>query len=99
MHLYETHIPVTDTKNSETFYREVVGLPFAYRDPSRDIVFLWVDDKQKGMLGVPPQLGKFLGREQNRLWREVIWAKDEEFLPTLDDGNKALGESRNGEKC
>lgn len=52
MHLYETHIPVTDTKNSETFYREVVGLPLAYRDPSRDIVFLWVDEKQKGMLGL-----------------------------------------------
>lgn len=52
MHLYETHIPVTDTKNSETFYREVVGLPFAYRDPSRDIVFLWVDDKQKSMVGL-----------------------------------------------
>lgn len=38
MHLYETHIPVTDTKISETFYREMVGLPFAYRDPTRDIV-------------------------------------------------------------
>ena len=52
MHLYETHIPVTDTKVSEAFYREVVGLPFAYRDPTRDIVFLWVDEKQKGMLGL-----------------------------------------------
>jgi lactoylglutathione lyase len=52
MHLYETHIPVTDTKFSETFYREVVGLPFAYRDPKRDIVFLWVDEKQKGMIGL-----------------------------------------------
>ena len=52
MHLYETHIPVTDTKASETFYSEVVGLPFAYRDPTRDIVFLWVDEKQKGMIGL-----------------------------------------------
>ena len=52
MHLFETHIPVTDTKISETFYREAVGLPFAYRDPTRDIVFLWVDEKQKGMLGL-----------------------------------------------
>lgn len=52
MHLYETHLPVNDTQISETFYREVIGLPFAYRDPSRDIVFLWVDEKQKGMIGL-----------------------------------------------
>ena len=52
LHLYETHIAVTDTKTSQTFYREVIGLPFAYRDPTRDIVFLWVDEKRKGMLGL-----------------------------------------------
>lgn len=52
MHLYETHLPVTDTTISEAFYREVVGLPFAYRDPTRDIVFLWVDEKQKSMIGL-----------------------------------------------
>jgi lactoylglutathione lyase len=52
MHLYESHLPVADSKLSEVFYREVVGLPFAYRDPTRDIVFLWVDEKQKGMLGL-----------------------------------------------
>jgi lactoylglutathione lyase len=52
MHLYETHLPVTDTKASEAFYTEVVGLPFAYRDPTRDIVFLWADEKQKGMIGL-----------------------------------------------
>ena len=52
MHLYESHLPVADSKLSEAFYREVVGLPFAYRDATRDIVFLWVDDKQKGMLGL-----------------------------------------------
>ena len=52
MHLYESHLPVADTKLSEAFYREVVGLPFAYRDATRDIVFLWVDEKHKGMLGL-----------------------------------------------
>jgi len=52
MHLYETHIPVRDTTVSESFYREVVGLPFAYRDPSRDIVFLWADSKEKAMIGL-----------------------------------------------
>lgn len=52
MHLYETHIPVADTKIAESFYREIVGLPFAYRDPTRDIVFLWADLKDKGMIGL-----------------------------------------------
>jgi lactoylglutathione lyase len=52
MHLYETHIPVADTAISETFYRETVGLPLAYRDPARDIVFLWADEKSKGMIGL-----------------------------------------------
>src|SRR5438067_2800757 len=52
MHLNETHLPVADTKVAEKFYREVVALPFAYRDPSRDIVFLWADAKQKAMIGL-----------------------------------------------
>ena len=47
MHLYETHIPVADTKIAERFYREIVGLPFAYRDPTRDIVFLGRMQKTK----------------------------------------------------
>src|SRR5438128_730194 len=52
MHLYETHLAVADTKGAQKFYTEIVGLPFAYRDPSRDIVFLWVDEKQKAMIGL-----------------------------------------------
>src|SRR3954470_22788042 len=52
MHLYETHIPVVDTRVSEAFFRDIIGLPFAYRDPTRDIVFLWVDAKEKAMLGL-----------------------------------------------
>jgi lactoylglutathione lyase len=52
MHLYETHLPVADTIVAEKFYREIVGLPFAYRDPTRDIVFLWVDRKEKAMIGL-----------------------------------------------
>jgi lactoylglutathione lyase len=52
MHLYEAHLPVADTVAAEKFYREIVGLTFAYRDPARDIVFLWVDAKEKGMLGL-----------------------------------------------
>ena len=52
MHLYETHIPVADTKVAEKFYREIVGLPFAYRDPTRDLVILWADAKRKAMIGL-----------------------------------------------
>src|ERR1700730_1045150 len=52
MHLYETHLPVADTRGAEKFYHEIVGLPFAYRDPTRDIVFLWVDRKEKAMIGL-----------------------------------------------
>jgi lactoylglutathione lyase len=52
MHLYETHLPVANTEISKDFYTEIVGLAFAYRDPGRDIVFLWADSKQKGMIGL-----------------------------------------------
>jgi lactoylglutathione lyase len=52
MHLYETHIPVADTNAAQKFYTEIVGLPFAYRDPTRDIVFLWAGAKKKAMIGL-----------------------------------------------
>jgi lactoylglutathione lyase len=52
MHLYETHLPVANTKAAQKFYAEVVGLPFAYRDPTRDIVFMWADAKEKAMIGL-----------------------------------------------
>jgi lactoylglutathione lyase len=52
MYLYETHIPVTDTKRSQAFYMDVVGLSFAYRDPKRDIVFLWIGEDRRSMLGL-----------------------------------------------
>jgi len=42
MHLYETHVPVTSTETSAKFYVDIVGLEFAYRDPGRDVVFLWI---------------------------------------------------------
>ena len=52
MHLYETHVPVADTELAREFYTRVVGLPFADRDPTRDVVFLWADKKKKGMVGL-----------------------------------------------
>jgi lactoylglutathione lyase len=52
MHLYETHLAVTSTKISMAFYLEVVQLSFAYRDPKRDIVFLWIGENRASMLGL-----------------------------------------------
>jgi lactoylglutathione lyase len=52
MHLYETHLPVIDTEKSKRFYVDIVGLEFAYRDPSRDIVFLWIGPGRSSMLGL-----------------------------------------------
>jgi lactoylglutathione lyase len=52
MYLYETHLPVTNTDASKRFYVDVVGLSFAYRDPSRDIVFLWIGENRRSMLGL-----------------------------------------------
>ena len=52
MHLYETHLPVQSTERSQAFYVQVVSLRFAYRDPTRDIVFLWIGSKRRSMLGL-----------------------------------------------
>ena len=52
MHLYETHVAVASTEKSAKFYLEVVGLKIAYRDPGRDIVFLWVGTNRRSMLGL-----------------------------------------------
>jgi len=52
MHLYETHLPVANTECACDFYTNTAGLSFAYRDPNRDIVFLWADKKEKGMVGL-----------------------------------------------
>jgi lactoylglutathione lyase len=52
MRLYETHLPVANTEIAKDFYARVVGLPFAYRDPTRDIIFLWAGSKEQGMIGL-----------------------------------------------
>jgi len=52
MHLYETHLPVASTEASQRFYVEVVGLEWAYRDPKRDAVFLWIGDNRRSMIGL-----------------------------------------------
>jgi lactoylglutathione lyase len=52
MHLYETHLPVANTEASRKFYEEVLGLKFGYRDPGRDIVFLFIGEGRRSMLGL-----------------------------------------------
>jgi len=52
MHLYETHLPVQSTEASRRFYVDVLGLEWAYRDPNRDIVFLWIGGDRRSMLGL-----------------------------------------------
>ena len=52
MHLYETHIPVSNTEISKAFYVDIVQLSLAYRDPGRDIVFLWIGEGKRSMLGL-----------------------------------------------
>jgi lactoylglutathione lyase len=52
MDLYETHLPVAETAAATAFYVDVVGLRFAYRDPTRDIAFLWIGPERQAMLGL-----------------------------------------------
>src|SRR4051812_43118833 len=52
MQLYETHLPVANTESALRFYLDVVGLRLAYRDPGRDIIFLWIGDDRLSMLGL-----------------------------------------------
>ena len=52
MHLYETHLLVKDSEVSSGFYVDVVGLEYAHRDLTRDVVFLWIGSKKRSMLGL-----------------------------------------------
>lgn len=52
MNLYEAHLPVADTDTAQRFYVEIVGLQFAHRDLTRDIVFLWAGANKESMLGL-----------------------------------------------
>jgi lactoylglutathione lyase len=52
MYLYETHLAVADTEISKNFYIGTVGLTFAHRDATRDVVFLWAGPDRKSMLGL-----------------------------------------------
>ena len=50
--LYETHIPVADLRLSTAFYRDVVGLTPAFAQPERGVGFLYVGNRDHGMVGL-----------------------------------------------
>jgi lactoylglutathione lyase len=62
VNLYEAHLPVADIEAAQRFYVEIVGLHFAHRDLTRDIVFLWAGADRRSMLGLWGP-GTTLGRE------------------------------------
>ncbi|MDH6252555.1 lactoylglutathione lyase [Chryseobacterium sp. H1D6B] len=50
--LYETHIQVSNLKNSIQFYTETLGLKLAHLDGTRPIAFLWIGEDKQSMLGL-----------------------------------------------
>ena len=84
MHLYETHLPVASTEKSAKFYLEIVGLEFAYRDPGRDIVFLWIGPGRRSMLGLWGPMTLY-GKEPHRCHLAVALS-----LPELLEASKRL---------
>jgi lactoylglutathione lyase len=49
--LFEAHLMVSDLDRSIGFYRDVLGLPLAYRLAARQVAFFWVPAPEKAMLG------------------------------------------------
>jgi ribosomal protein S18 acetylase RimI-like enzyme len=50
--LFEAHLAVRDVDASAAFYRDVVGLPVAFRVPERGAAFMWVGRPGESMLGL-----------------------------------------------
>ena len=50
--LFETHLAVRDLDRSIAFYRDVVGLQLALREPSLGAAFFWIGAKGRAMLGL-----------------------------------------------
>ena len=50
--LFEAHLDVRDLERSITFYRDVVGLEFAYRLTGRQVAFFWIGGRGHSMLGL-----------------------------------------------
>jgi lactoylglutathione lyase len=50
--LFETHLGVHDLERSIRFYRDVVGLEFAFKLPERHVAFFWIGGRGHSMLGL-----------------------------------------------
>src|SRR5579863_4448535 len=50
--LFEAHLTVGDLERAVGFYRDVLGLPLAFRLPERQVSFFWVPTPERGMLGL-----------------------------------------------
>lgn len=71
--LYETHVQVSNLENSIQFYTEVLGLKLAHRDETRPIVFLWIGEGKKAMLGLWEQ-------QENLQTRHFAFTSDKEDI-------------------
>lgn len=71
--LYETHVQVSNLENSIQFYTEVLGLKLAHRDETRPIVFLWIGEGKKAMLGLWEQ-------KENLQTRHFAFTSDKEDI-------------------
>jgi lactoylglutathione lyase len=50
--LFETHLKVKDLARSKHFYQAIVGLEIAYELPERQMVFFWIGEPGRSMLGI-----------------------------------------------
>lgn len=50
--LFEAHLKVRTLDTSIAFYRDRLGLELAYVERDRDVAFLWVGGRGRGMLGL-----------------------------------------------
>ena len=78
--LYETHLTVSDLDRSIAFYRDVVGLEFAYAVPARQAAFFWIGSRARSMLGLWS-----IGGSPLRLRLHIA------FSATLEDVVQAVG--------
>jgi lactoylglutathione lyase len=50
--LFETHLTVANLDASVLFYRDVLGLELGFRLDERRVVFFWLGERGRSMLGV-----------------------------------------------
>ena len=50
--LFEAHLNVRNLERSIAFYRDIVGLEFAFGLPERHIAFFWIGGRGHSMLGL-----------------------------------------------